>query len=969
MQRVIIVPDAQDQSSWHTHEVEDIRVFLRETLIECSGDASIHIYHGDVSQVHDVTPVTEEDFERLGEMPGPFYIITYPGDPITIIIIAVVVVAVAAVVMMMLAPPLPTLRNTNAESPNNELSARTNKARPMARIPDIFGQVWSIPDLLSVPYSMYENHQEVEYAYMCIGRGSYEIATTGSTYQIKDDSTLYADMAGVSVEVYGPNTSPNSGDSPELSVGDPIGIDVKNVKRFTAVNGQTLRPPNEYSLQGDLDIYFETPNLIHLVDESEIDFTDYFAASDPLVVSGAYNYSSWQTEPKSVTFHDDGSLSWVIPTSDPLPYAAGLPITVDGPPVTIGLEIGANLSGNYVIESVAVVLDGGIYTMTVTLVNPYNVRADWSLFSEEGVTDVGPYTFSLSIPDAPADYDLDGTYEILSVSAHEITLSDPAAVNLDWDILGSSAFGSDTTENLSPLLVSSGDRWIGPFTLDMDGLTQVLGNFIAPQGLFKDNGKNQYAVNVLVELELTPVDGSGTPTGAAETFRARVMGSATSRSQRAVSKLCNPTFTGTCQVRARRVSETNTEFDGQVVDEIKWKDVYALSPTGKTDFGDVTTTWTKTYATSGATAVKERKQRILCTRKLPSRISGSTFTAALTATTSAADIISAACLDEWIGRRTAAEVDFDSIYDTYADVMAYFGTAIAGQFNYTFDSDNLSFEETLSSIAAAIHSVAYRRGNVIKFSFEKATEDSTLLFNHRNKLPGSETRTQSFGRMKDFDGVEYQWVDPEDDAIVTKYLPANRSSRNPKKIESVGIRNGLQAYLHAWRVWNRIRYQNLVTEFDACSEAALCIINDRILVADNTRTGTQDGEVREQNVLTLTLSQPVTFAAGVNYAIFLQLSDGTVESIPITDGMTSREVVLSRAPRIPLVLDPEMFARTGYIIIGDDDTRERAFLVSEKGGIDNRMIVPLQAINYDIRYYEHDTDYIDGVIDIEGNVI
>jgi len=957
--------ELKDPSEWFTQEVEDIRFFLMEQFPEWPETA--RIYHKEVSQIHDVTPACKEDVDRLGELEGPFYVIVFPGHPAVVLVFVVIAVAMA-VIMMLMAPPLPTMRNTNSESPNNELSARTNKARPMARIPDIYGQVWSTLDLIAVPYSIFEDHQEVEIAYMCRGRGACEVATIGSTYEIRDDTTLVNDIAGTTVEVYGPNTSPNSGDEPEIRIGAPIGELVRNMKRFTGVNGQTLRPPNEYSIKGNSDIYFETPNLIKFITSSSKDFTEYFAATDQITIQGAYNYSSFLTEAKAVTFYDDGSLSWEIPSIDPLPYAAGLPLIIEGAHFYIGSS-NSDLSGEYQLDDVSVVEVAGVFTLTATLNDPSSVNSDWSEFGAEGVTEVSADSISLSVPDAPADYNLDGTYEALSVAARTITLSDPAAVNSDWSLLAGLPGG--ITENLSPTLSTSGDKWVGPITMDVSDLSRVLTNFICQQGLYMDDGQDQYGVHVRVELELTPVDAAGDPTGAAETFQTRIHGSPTEKGMRAASLWANPTFTGPCKARARRVTKTNTDFEGSVVDEVKWRDLWSQSPTGKTDFGNVTTVLAKTYATTGATAVKERKLRMLATTKLPVRVSGSTFTTELYATTNAADIISAVCLDSFIGRRQISEIDFDSIYDIAGisgEISTYFGTSVAAQFNYTFDSDNLSFEEIISTIATAIHCLAYRRGNIIKLNFEKETDDSTLLFNHRNKIPGSETRTQSFGYLKDYDGVEYQWVDPDDDAVVTMYLPTNRSSINPQKIESVGIRNGLQAYMHIHRIWNKICYQNLVTEFEACSEANLLVLNDRILVADNTRTDTQDGEVVEQDALILTLSQPVTFADGVNYTIFLQLADKRIDSISISERSNLYEVTLSRAPLIPLVLDPEMYAKTTYMIVGDDDTREKAFLMTEKEPQSNFTFI-VRAVNYDSRYYANDNDYINGVIDINGNTI
>src|SRR5690606_25490688 len=118
----------------------------------------------------------------------------------------------------------------------------------------------------------------------------------------------------------------------------------------------------------------------------------------------------------------------------------------------------------------------------------------------------------------------------------------------------------------------------------------------------------------------------------------------------------------------------------------------------------------------------------------------------------------------------------------------------------------------LSMIAEAVYCKAYRRGSVLRLFFERQTEDSSLLFNHRNKVPGSEQRTDQFGNAEGNDGIEYQWIDPDNDAPVTIYLPEDRSAVNPKRIESVGVRIYEQAYLHAWRAWNKIQFQDEVAE-------------------------------------------------------------------------------------------------------------------------------------------------------------
>ena len=100
-----------EPDTWTHHEVTDVRDFLMEEFTEWPSTG--RIYHQQVSASADVTPSDEATIDRLGELPGPFYVVVYPADPVTIIIAVVAVVVVAAVVLPALVkPPTPTLRNT-----------------------------------------------------------------------------------------------------------------------------------------------------------------------------------------------------------------------------------------------------------------------------------------------------------------------------------------------------------------------------------------------------------------------------------------------------------------------------------------------------------------------------------------------------------------------------------------------------------------------------------------------------------------------------------------------------------------------------------------------------------------------------------------------------------------------------------------------------------------------------------------
>lgn len=1008
LKHVTLALNSLDPTSWTQHDVENLCDFLKQQFPAFPDTG--HIYHGEVCQENDVTPSSEEDIERLLEMPGPFFVVIYPGS---VVLLLVAVIAVAAYTLTATAAvplvPAATARNSQTASPNNELSDRSNQARINGRIPDIYGIVRSTPDLIAAPYKVFENNVEVEYAYMCIGRGAYDVS------DIRDDTTLIVNIPGSRVEVYEPYTSPNSGDAPQLRIGSPINKRVINSKRAEGVNGQVLRPPNTSSVTGVNNIYFAGPNVIRAFYDADIDFSNLFVNGDILTITNAsvaavtggtiiqnvtiymlygipaedYYYAIYEDivangdpEGTAAYFLDlsQWAGSFIIQTVEetvPPSYAPGKTIVIDqtNDPVDLfypPLYIYWNFEGTYTILDSRIFVDTeGKRFLQVKLTDPGTVNGYWNfttradngtIYYASGSDNLlEAFKFDLTLEfDNTTGYDLAGTYTAVSVTSKELTLDSPADINADWNVV-------TISPALSPTIASSGDRWIGPFIIDVDDANEIICNFVAQNGLYKDNGTDQYAETVNIQVSVQQVDASDVPTAIpVVTTGTFLLGSSTLKETVAKTlRFSLSSFIGRCSIKARRISESDEVFEGNVVDEVRWRDLYSIAPVTQEDFGNVTTVQSVTLATASALAIKERKLNLLATRKIPIRVSGSVFTETLTASTDAAEIFSAICLDQYIGRRAFAELDFDNIYDTVDAIETYFGTDKVRKFSYTFDSDNLSFEETVTQVADALFCVAYRRGNVIRLSFEKETADSTLLFNHRNKIPKTETRSVTFGNGHEFDGLEYTYVNPSDDSIISIFLPPGYSAANPKKVESIGVRDHLQAFFLAWRIWNKILYQNTTIEFDATQEADLLVRNDRILVADGTRPYTQDGEVVAVDSLELTLSQNVDLTVYASYVIWLQHIDGVAESIAITAGTASNKVVLAGAPRLALVTDIDKYARTAYVIIGDTEAAQTAFLVTDRDPQDN-MTSTVKARNYDVRYYAHDTDFINDLIDENG---
>ena len=909
-------------------------------------DNTIKIYLNIPSEATDITPVDLITLEKLNDYEGVYIVIENAGAPAVIAIVVAVVVGVAVALMMPM-PAVPTQRNTQSTSPNNELASRTNRPRPNSRIVDVYGEGRCTFDLLAAPYTIFINHQEVEHAFMCATRGFCQVDPD----EVRDDTTRISQIIGSSVEFYAPFTSPNSGHAPQLRIGSPINIPIDTVTKSNSVNGQVARAPNDLNYNGDNNLVFAYPNVINST--GDVNLTETFQNGDVLLVENAVFTSPFNHLSSGVAKRGAAS-DYAVQlathaTSLVEPYNSATKIKLENCTITVS-GTSYSLNGEYDISSKSFDTVGTQNFITFNLTNAATVNANWSqLAASSQVNTDSP--FASKITSSVSNFNLNGEYVITTVAENQITLNAPSTVNANWNAI-------TETNPSSARLTTSGDKWIGPFILDDVQTTGIHCNFVAANGLYKDNGSNQYSADVTVEVEVTPVDADDNPTGAAILQQATLIGSSVVRSTRAVTLNLDGLVASRYSVRCRRVSPTDTGFEGTVVDEIRWRDLYSHSPITMTHFGNVTTVQSITFATTGALTLKERKLNGKLTR-LVRTFDGTTVTEEINPSKSAVDIFLTVLLDQYIGNRTVDEIDLENLYEVYNDIVEYFGTTKAAEFSYTFDTDNMSLEETLKTIANAIFCEPYRLSNVTRLFFEKLTEDSVLLFNHRNKF--NENRQITTGTFNKYDGVNYQWVDPKDDALVTMYIPADQSATNPKTVESVGIRNATQAHFQAYRVWNKIKHQHITADFEATQEGELLIKGNRILNTNSTIAPQQEGYIIRQDVLVLTLSQPVKMISGVNYSIMLQMSDASVEIMPVYPTTNPKQVILDHAPRLPLVLDAHKYLQTQYIITEVGKEKAAAFLVTYRAMGDN-MTTKITAINYSDRYYSNDSDFKNNII-------
>lgn len=939
MKKVIICPDPYNQNTWSSAEVEDVSAYLKQQFTVFPQNT--RIYHNAVAESNDVTPQNEAGIKHLQSLDGTFYVVIYPSW-IQFVYYAIVAIMAAYSIYTILTMPKPDMGQ--AGSANNELAGRTNRTRVNGRIPDIFGQVRAYPDLIAVMYNYYENNIEIEETVMCIGRGYYQI------HDCRDGDTDVNGIDGVSVSIYDPDVS-IIGSETIYQVGQPFTGLPLDIAKSASINGQTLVRPNDVAVEST-SIYFTTGGVIQRTDSS-INFAQRFEVGDGISISGAKFGIDNAVLTGACTVSSDFKVK--IESEIDVPAFAdykGIQLngatvaitTVD--PITSEETVDYyDLSGQYIVSSVTRSLVGSTYTYIVTLSSPKQVNYNWNYIDQDY-----DLTAGITLNNNIGSMDLDANYTVIAVSSSAITLANASTVNPDWDKIPKLFNGTTQGLNNEAIyleLVSS--KWIGWFDIFKNDATHLNLNVYFPGGLWNQDskGKTNWAwVRINVQYQI--IDDNGNPLSGILTHQ-YYSGQVTKRYGFGISIKIELPFAGNVRFRAAKTSEHR---GNNPTTDCKLKDVYLSSAYNKDKYPDVTVVRTRTVATDGALSLKERTLNCLVTRKLA--VDG---TGPLVATKDAGQALINMALDPFIGRRSTTELDIAQIKSEIQAVNDYFGSSVATEFCYTFDDENLSFEEQAGMIASAIFCEAMRFGNKLRLKFERPQENSVLLFNHRNKVMGSEVRTFKFGIDKDYDGVELEYTSPFDDKRVTYSVPENVTLTNPLKIKSTGIRNEAVAKTRAWREWNKLLYQNVNCEFTALDESELLIRNDRILVADNTSLETQDGEITAIDGLILTCSQNVDFIDGEQYYCQLQMRNATVDIVECIAGEMTNQIILTRPPLQPLVVDPDRYVKTLYRVVKAADTSKDIFMLSEMTPND-QMTNKLTCINYDARYYEKDHTYI-----------
>lgn len=901
-------------------EVETIGTWLTSNFNAVEDVSDLRFFRGDLLGEE----IDRSDTSFLGFTDGVFTVVhdeSLPRSPDLWLYAAISLIFAAATYLLTPRPKIPDV-GRDQQSATNALSDPTNEPRVGGRTDDIFGTVnGHVPALWQVPYRIGVNNEEREIMYLCIGRGRYQYDENG----IYDGDTLIKSIPNTACSIYGPYTSPLSGDSPEFQIGDDINEPIGIYDPSNELSATELLPPN------DLDI-------------TEV---------------------TWEIT-------GSGNVGTITATTFPEGWQADNYVK-DGGNVFLNQMMYLSLSGSLTLYSPPP--SGGSITY-----DSYNA-VDLGAGVTHTVISVSKTTITISLDALPPDiYNIWQSLSNYSPPDVYVLLSDETVID-DLSAVGEELYFDPTyTQPAEPKLARLNntvgnlfDNIVGPFAVKK-GATQALLNLVSSNGFYKLISNNETEVVANVRVVVEELDSNGDVTGNSYSTDIEYHTNQESRtSQVFVTARIDVSVYEFAQIYAIRTTDRDKEGNVSNVDAIEWRDLTFFTPVDVTEFGDATTAHVVIPSNSTSRLNKERKFKIDLTRKVTQYFYGGTFGPVESYPTDQFDqILIHMALDPKIGRLALDDIDADGYMLTRDTIINYFGSDEMCRFGYAFDSDELTFQDMYSIVAEVVNCKPYVQNGVYDLFFERLQPVSTRQITVRNKIRGSESRKISFQNQGLYDGVELSYRDENTLVLETVFIPEDQSALNPNKVELTGCTTRLQAWRKAWRIYQKQIYGNEKVNFDLDDFGKLIVPGERVDVTDGTRFTQRgdetdgyriyDGEVVEVNGLNVELSEPVKFTAGENHYIQFTMRNGDL-SLPILCSATDDEYVVTLGS-LPgeAIYDGYSADRTAFIFASEQLMSSTALIpetIDVK--IENDVVQnQVSAINYSDLYYLKDLEVPNG---------
>ena len=546
-----------------------------------------------------------------------------------------------------------------------------------------------------------------------------------------------------------------------------------------------------------------------------------------------------------------------------------------------------------------------------------------------------------------SSYVLSGIYTVTSISAVDVSFTVNGTTNPWLGITASVPLlpgDISTTGPYNKVAVS----WSNWFTMDKIKATRVLANFGAQSGMYKDDGNKKRSAAVTIRLEYQALDVNGSPIGPVYSEDGVVSGR--SSDQTGVSIVGALPTPSTFRARARRVTDKDLDFKGQVVDDVSFDNLYAQIPDTTPNYGNRTTVHTARRQTPRATSIKAPKLALIVTERIYKYMGGGVFDTVLTNNTQAVQSLIRLLRDPVCGGLNLTASNMDRLLAVQAEVEAYFGSAQAGQFCYTFDSFDVTMQDIINTVAEAIFCRAYREGSAILLDFDRPRMGPEMVFTHRSKAPG-EKWTRAFNTRDRYDSLKFSYIDPATNTKETITIPADGGLKT-ETYDSKGIRNYKQAYWAAYRRYQRNLMNRVSVEFAALEEGVFARPGRAISVVKGSRVSPFDGYVVAVDGLTVVLSQNVEFTPSQEHSLVLKRRDGSVQSVPVTPGANSRTVIMTSAPQEAIYAGNE--ALKTEFSFGSEDRHNAQMMVVSTVEPGSDRTVRITGYNYTDDYYAYD---------------
>lgn len=291
-------------------EIRNFDCLLSEWLDIREQYPTARLYRGAICIQNDITPKTRDDAWRLKGVRGDYQIVCHAKAPAVLGVVAAVLAVGAAVYTYLNMPDVPDDLGGVQGSPNNSLAQRQNKHRVGGRVPDNYGTIRSLPDLIAPTYRYYRDNIQVEECLMCIGSGEYEIDKSS----IKEGDTPISTINGASISIYKPNQSLLSND-PQIQIGETFDTTPLVAKQVAAVDGKQVFIPTNSNRVTIYDVRLVDDNTIRF-EHFLVSPTKYFQSGEritvPDILVGELNLGGQYT----IATVSDTHLSLVNPAND-----------------------------------------------------------------------------------------------------------------------------------------------------------------------------------------------------------------------------------------------------------------------------------------------------------------------------------------------------------------------------------------------------------------------------------------------------------------------------------------------------------------------------------------------------------------------------------------------------------------------------------------------------------------------------